>query len=505
MQLPNYQRARRLGERYLAMARFNGKERYLSVLKELEPDINKYHKIDIGQLEIPISMIRGTASGGRKNSFAGNYMPLLSDKSEFASKWEHVYDYQTTEGIHDPIKVYEYRRCFYVVEGNKRVSVLKYFDAFSVPAHIIRILPPRTNDEETQRYFEFLRFYHVAPIYSIGFSKVGGYGELARLVGQNLEDKWPSELVRTLYASYASFEKLFLYAGGEKLTVTTGDAFLVFLRFYPLDTLLTDSDELVLSHIRKLWGEFLAETGSELPTVLEDIDRSDSGKGINGIYPENYSPEKPLITAFFYDKCHENSSWIYGHELGRMNVESCFKGAVRTLVYENCSSEEILRRCIDDAVSQGAEICFTISPVQMRTTIQSAIHYPRVKFLNCSLNLPYQAVRTYYPRTYEVKFMLGVLAASMAENHKIAYLEGYPIYGIVADINAFALGASMVDPECRIYLRWRCVKEQNDLDPDIHIFSGMNMIVPDRPSREYGVYRKERDGSVQNLAFPVLG
>ena len=46
------------------------------------------------------------------------------------------------EGIHDPIRCYEYLGHFYVQEGNKRVSVLKYFGADSIPATVIRIVPP---------------------------------------------------------------------------------------------------------------------------------------------------------------------------------------------------------------------------------------------------------------------------------------------------------------------------------------------------------------------------
>ena len=33
------------------------------------------------------------------------------------------------EGIHEPIKAWEYMNKFYVEEGNKRVSVMKFFGA----------------------------------------------------------------------------------------------------------------------------------------------------------------------------------------------------------------------------------------------------------------------------------------------------------------------------------------------------------------------------------------
>ena len=54
----------------------------------------------------------------------------MPEDTEFAAKWAglcaaHLSD----EGIRDPIKCYEYLGNFYVQEGNKRVSVLKSYEA----------------------------------------------------------------------------------------------------------------------------------------------------------------------------------------------------------------------------------------------------------------------------------------------------------------------------------------------------------------------------------------
>ena len=51
------------------------------------------------------------------------------------------------EGIREPIKAYEFMNKFYVEEGNKRVSVLKFFDAVSIPGNVTRIVPPRTEEK----------------------------------------------------------------------------------------------------------------------------------------------------------------------------------------------------------------------------------------------------------------------------------------------------------------------------------------------------------------------
>ena len=55
---------------------------------------------------------------------------------------------------------------------------------------------------------------------------------------------------------------------------------------------------------------------------------------------------------------------------------------------------------------------------------------------------------------YEAKFLSGMIAGALAENDRIAYIADYPIYGMIANINAFALGASFTNPRARIYLAW---------------------------------------------------
>ncbi|MDD6211660.1 MAG: BMP family ABC transporter substrate-binding protein [Clostridiales bacterium] len=80
--------------------------------------------------------------------------------------------------------------------------------------------------------------------------------------------------------------------------------------------------------------------------------------------------------------------------------------------------------------------------------------HPTAKILNCSLNTPHPSVRTYYIRMYEAKFILGMIAGILAEDNRIGYIADYPIYGITASINAFALGAAMVNPHAKIYISW---------------------------------------------------
>ena len=93
-----------------------------------------------------------------------------------------------------------------------------------------------------------------------------------------------------------------------------------------------------------------------------------------------------------------------------------------------------------------------------RATLKAAVKYPKVRFLNCSVDQAYSSIRTYYGRIYEAKFITGAIAGAMAQNNRIGYIASYPIFGVPASINAFAPGKQMTNPRAQIELRWSCVK-----------------------------------------------
>lgn len=72
----------------------------------------------------------------------------------------------------------------------------------------------------------------------------------------------------------------------------------------------------------------------------------------------------------------------------------------------------------------------------MKDSLKVAVDHPDVKILNCSLNTSHKYIRTYYARMYEAKFLSGMIAGALAENDRIAYIADYPIYGMIANINA---------------------------------------------------------------------
>lgn len=510
--LEDYLNARKLGVRQMRKDVAEGKYPYLPALDDL---VESDHVMKVGIIEIPIERIVGTKTHGRQNSFATNFMPLIDPKSEFAGKWARLYDSQVEEGIREPIICFEYMQRFYVQEGNKRVSVSRYVDAAGVMGNVTRVMPEPSEDISYKVYMEFVDFYDVCPVYGLEFSKEGGYAEIAEIFGENLTDLWPAEKVQNLRYMIHTFDAVFEEKKGSKLDITPGDALLVYLGIYGPQSLLEESTSEIRDNLTRIWSEILLEDkGDEAVDFVETPDEAPKdttplASAMKILMPlTGYTKDRPLRVAFIYDATPETSRGCYAHELGREDLISRFDGAVDAIRFDNCRTDEEIRKAIDVAAIDEDSIIFTTSPAQMPQTLKSAIEYPDIQFFNSSINLVHNAVQTYFARTYEAKFLMGALAAAMSDNHRIGYRSTVPVYGIVADINAFAIGAEMIDPKSKIYLSWdsmptadwRTLLQEND----IRVVSGPETIKPTEASREYGLYTIEENGDITNLAAPMI-
>ena len=148
MAYDDYLKAQKLALKAYKNKTVRGAYPYLPVLDEILSHVRIEREEILGTVNIPLKQVVGTSSAGRTQAFASNFMPLLDYGSEFATKWSTLYDAQIEEGIHTPIKAYEFLNKYYVIEGNKRTSVLKYVDSPTIAAEVIRKVPRLTDDPE---------------------------------------------------------------------------------------------------------------------------------------------------------------------------------------------------------------------------------------------------------------------------------------------------------------------------------------------------------------------
>jgi len=510
----DYEKAKKLGEREYRRRLVKGQYPYLPSLDEMVSEIGRMPEISLGTAEIPMDMIVGTRTSGRKNAFAANFMPLMGIETEFAAKWSRLYDSQVEEGIRDPIKVYEFMNRFYVEEGNKRVSVMKFVGAVTIPANVIRIRPPRTDSEQSRLYYEYLDFYKVTKSFEIVFSAPGRYEKLARILEQNLQDPWPEELLEKLHAGLIAFKEIYYAKGGRKLNLTIGDALLIYLSVYSLDSLLREGSDEISRRLLRLWREYIAASQPEGIALIEKREDAETVKKKSPLAKMadlvgHYSPAHPLKIAFVHERSAASSGWVYGHMLGMNHLKNAFGSLVQTMHFDNCTSEEDIRAAFDTAREEGCGMIFTTASSLMPFALRFAVENPAVKVLNCGVNQTQHALRFYYGKMYEAKFILGALAASLADDHQISYRASKKDATAIANVNAFAIGAQLTDPCCRVRLHWIGEESRSDSatpdyrEKEIHVFSDIDIIRPDDESRRYGVFMIDEKGNFRRLAASI--
>lgn len=497
----DYSKAFKLGKKDYQARMLRGVKPTLQVLDDIMPEKGSYSESSLGLVQIPIDQVVGTKTVGRSSSFAGNFMPILRENTEFAEKWIQLSNSHVEQGIREPIKAYEYMNRFYVEEGNKRVSVMKFFGAVSIPGNVTRIIPKRTEEKENKIYYEFLDFYQAAPVNYIWFSKEGSFRKLQEAVGKKPGEVWSEDELLQFSSIYTRFMAEYQAKGGNKLKITPGDAFLSFITLYGYEDISHRTTTEIQKLVSKSWEEFqLLQQEADVELKMKPNQKK---KPLFSIL--NNFKIKKLNIAFIYEKTPGTSAWTYAHELGRLHLEQRYLEEVQTTAYENGTQDNI-DGLLQEAIDAGCNLIFTTTPPFVQASVKAAIANPSIRILNCSLNTSHRYIRTYYSRMYEAKFLMGAIAGAMAENNRLTYIADYPIYGSIANINAFALGAKMINPRARVYLEWSAKKEigieEKIREMTSSCISGRDMVIPEEASRFFGIYHMA-EGRPRNLAMPL--
>lgn len=499
-----YAAALKSGQKCYREALLKGQYPYPQVLDEILDEHLAAGRVNLGIIEIPMDQIVGTKSEGRRNAFAANFMPLLPMNSEFGTKWISLCEANLgNEGIRDPIRCFEYLGRFYVLEGNKRVSVLKSFDAPTISADVTRIVPVWSDDKDIRIYYEFMDFYRLSRIYRVRFSRLGSYRKLQAALGFESDHVWSDEERKSFLSALTQFERTLSTSFPNKLSGTVSDAFLLWLQLYSLDSVKTMSAKDLAASIGKILPDanmLSPQSSIDMNTEPEEADKSILNKLIDAVKLPGH-----LNIAFINDRSPESSPWVYAHDQGRKAMEQYFGDKITSLVYtavDNCDAELLF----DAAAQDGAQVIFATTPTLISACRKAAAKYPGIRIHNCSVSMPFPGVRTYYSRIYEAKFISGAVAGAMSRSKRIGYIASNPIYGVPAGINAFALGASLTKPDAEIHLRWTCVsqdaiRELREIGCDM--IANRDVTTEEQAQEAYGLCRLEQDGSLTPILSPV--
>lgn len=501
-----YAKALKLGQKTFKELSQRDKQPHPAVLDDLLGDVTTDTAVDIGLIDIPTELIVGTKTAGRITAFTPDFLPLLGQDTEFAYKWVNLCAaHLSDEGIRDPIVCYEYLRRFYVQEGNKRVSVLRYFGAPKIPGYVTRILPPISDQPEIKAYYEFLDFYKSAGIYDISFRQPGDYEKLSAFLGKDPAEVWTDRERKTFRAYYQYFKEAFMMLSTRRIDLLPEEALLLWLRVHAFEELGELSMEEIHKSLEAL-REDMVSLSQDQPVHVTTVPDKETKSGILGMLLPVL--QEHLHVAFIHQMNPEKSTWSKGHQEGAEYLQQVLGERVSIRSYYHADTPEQTEALIEQAVAEGAQVVFTTTPKLARSTLKVAVKYPKVKFLNCSVNAPYSSVRTYYSRIYEGKFITGAIAGAMSEDDRIGYIGSYPIFGVPASINAFALGAQMTNPRAKIELRWSCLPGtpvEDLVNSGVRVISNRDIPTAAGKFREfgtYGTYLMRDDGTMMSLGSP---
>ena len=202
----------------------------------------------LGEIDVPAELIVGTKTGARTLSFSYDFMPLLKDKSEFAAKWRAVCAYHLSEtGITEAPTAYEYLGKFYIVEGNKRVSVLRSYGAVFITLDVTRLLPRKSDRMAVQAYYRFLEYHKLSKLYSIQFSRPQYYSRFQKALGFAEDHEW-TRAERIAIVGF--FGRLKSHLERYKITANPSNCLLAMAEIYGYENLTAMSDSQLDKAIR---------------------------------------------------------------------------------------------------------------------------------------------------------------------------------------------------------------------------------------------------------------
>lgn len=497
-----YHEALKAGQKYYDEAIRAGEDPYPLVLEEILPNFTSLNQVYLGMMEIPMDLIVGTKTAGRREAFAGNFMPLLERESEFGMKWVNLCESHFEEGIHDPIVCFEYLGKFYVQEGNKRVSVLKSLGARKILGTVTRVLPVQDGSPEVELYNEFLNFYKLSRLYVIQFEEPGCYAKLQASLGYEADHVWTDEERQAFNSRYFTFSNAVEdFARGEGFPVSVPMAFLCWLQVYSYESLKTMTRKELDASIASVWPEIMHQTTKEesvISTAPEEVQK--------GLFSRIFSNSLSIVNvAFIHAGSSSGSNWIRGHEAGADHLERSFGSKVNVETYY--ANPETATGIMESAIRNGAQVLFVTAPTLLSATRRVAVMHPKTIVFVCALSMPVAGINTYYARGYEPKFVSGALAGVFCKDGKIGYEANYPIYGVPAEINAFALGARMTNPQARIKLRWSGVEKDPAgalIREGLYVISGHDVTTKEELEEtvDFGTFELNEHGSTLPISAP---
>jgi len=159
-----------------------------------------------------------------------------------------------------------------------------------------------------------------------------------------------------------------------------------------------------------------------------------------------------LKIAFLYVGPVGDYGFSYAHDLGRRALVEHFPGLETTFI-ESVPEAEV-EPFVDQLVADGHNVIIGTSFGFGDGLLAAAERYPDVIFGHATGVERSRNVFTFMADFWQVYYLNGLMAGALTTSGTIGYVAAFPIPEVKRHINAFAIGASEVNPDAVVEVRW---------------------------------------------------
>ena len=163
---------------------------------------------------------------------------------------------------------------------------------------------------------------------------------------------------------------------------------------------------------------------------------------------------EPIKAAFVYVGPIGDAGWTKRHDDGRKELEEALGDCVETSFLESVPEGAESEATFDRLAREGNDVIFGTSFGYMDQMLAVAAKYPDVKFEHATGFKVSDNMSTYFGAAEEARYLSGMAAASVNESGQIGYVAAFPIPEVLRGINAFTLGAQLINPDVSVEVAW---------------------------------------------------
>ena len=198
------------------------------------------------------------------------------------------------------------------------------------------------------------------------------------------------------------------------------------------------------------------EAGTEDSTQAEET--ADGEAATTGVMPAIAKEDIKVGVIHITDPA-EGSGYTYTHDLGIQGMQKNLGLDDSQIIRKNNVSDSdatAIENAMRECVEEGCNIIFATSWGFMDTCEALAEEYPDVIF---SHGTGYKSngvnFNNYFGRIYQARYLAGIAAGMKTESNKLGYVAamGQENSEVTGGINAFAMGAYSVNPDCEVYVK----------------------------------------------------